>query len=73
MADQEVISIPLTMPPAEATALAQLCKRMTFETIVDHACVFDRGAYAGRAECDVMWSSVNQLRGALASAGFAPR
>jgi hypothetical protein len=51
-------------------ALAQFCKRIHFETCVDHASAFV--TYEGRAECDVIWSAVIRLRDALAEAGFAP-
>jgi hypothetical protein len=71
MAVQDVTTIPLHLPSAEAQALAQFCKRVTFETCVDHASAFT--AYGGRAEADVISSGIGTLRSALAEAGFSPR
>ena len=71
MAAQEAITIPLRLPSDEATALAQLTKRIGYDDCVRLSSRFDR--YDGRAECDVMWSALNLLRTALAEAGFAPR
>ena len=71
MADSEAITIPLSLPFHEATALSQLCKRVGYDDCVRLSSRFDR--YNGRAECDVMWSALNLLRTALAEIGFAPR
>jgi hypothetical protein len=66
------IPIPLRLPADEATALAQFVKRVDYETVNRFAS--PSAIYgAGRAECDVMWCSVNMLRDGLAEAGFAPR
>ena len=68
---QTTIPIPLSLPSDEATALSQLAKRVGYDDCVRLSSRFDRND--GRAECDVMWSAVNLLRGALAEVGFAPR
>jgi hypothetical protein len=65
------IAIPLRLPEDEALALAQLCKRVDYDTCVRFTSRFDK--YHGRDEGDVAWSAVNMLRSALAEAGFAPR
>jgi hypothetical protein len=65
------ITVRLTLPATEAMALAQFTKRIDMETCAAFASL--SAVYNGVAECDVMWSSLNTLRSALADAGFAPR
>jgi hypothetical protein len=67
----EPIKIPLSLPRAEATALAQFTKRLDFDTVAGFASPC--AVHDGRPESDVMWSGVNSLRSALAEAGFGPR
>ncbi len=71
MAVQDVTPIPLCLPPAEATALAQFTKRVDFDTVARFAAPC--AAYDACPEADVMWSGMNLLRSALAEAGFTPR
>jgi hypothetical protein len=73
MADSKpsTIAIPLELPPDETTALAQLVKRVDYETVTRFA--NPRVTYGGRMENYVMWCGLTILRAALAEAGFAPR
>jgi hypothetical protein len=71
MAAQDVTPIPLCLPQAEATALAQLCKRVDRGTVAGFAAPCT--TYDDRPEADVMWDGMNHLRSALAEAGFGPR
>jgi len=71
MADAEAITIPLRLPSDEATALAQLCKRISYNDLIRYSSRHER--YKKRLEIDVMWSAVNILQRQLAEAGFAPR
>jgi hypothetical protein len=63
--------ITLVMPPAELMALAQLAKRIDYDTVGRLSC--RHTTYGQRTEHDVMWAAVSMLRGELATAGFAPR
>lgn len=65
------ITIPLELPPEEATALAQLVKRVGYDDCIRFASKFV--FYSGRTEADTMWSAVRMVQGRLAEAGFAPR
>jgi hypothetical protein len=56
------------LPSDEATALAQLVKRLGYD---DAERLSSR--YDGGEERDAMLSGINKLRRALAEAGFAPR
>ena len=68
MADSEAITIPLSLPPDEARALAQLAKRL------DRAdCERLASRCDGGEERDAMIAGVDKLQSALADAGFAPR
>ena len=65
-------SIPLELPEDEATALAQLVKRIGY----DHLGRLSRRSPPypdGRCEQDVMWSAVQIVQRQLADAGFDPR
>ena len=74
MADSKpsTIAIPLHMPADEALALAQLVKRVDYETVNRFASPCATYG-AGRSEGDVMWSAVCLLQRQLGDAGFAPR
>jgi hypothetical protein len=62
------IPIPLSLPPGEARALAQLVKRL------DQAdCERLSSRYDGGEERDAMIAGVDMLQRALADAGFRPR
>jgi hypothetical protein len=71
MADPRVITIPLYLPPAEATALANLAGRIGMDDCARFAAPC--ATYGDRSEADVMWSGLLTLQGALAGAGFALR
>jgi hypothetical protein len=60
--------VTVDLAPAEALALAQLCKRFTY----DNAALL-ASRYDGGEERDAMLQGVDKLRRALAQAGFAPR
>lgn len=65
-------NIPLELPEDEATALAQLVKRIGY----DHLGRLSRRSPPypdGRCEQDVMWAAVQLLQRQLAIAGFDPR
>lgn len=64
-------SIPLALPPDEAAAFSQLCKRIDYDTVGRFASVFV--FYSGRTEHDTMWCAINMLRRELAEAGYALR
>ena len=65
-------TLTLELPSSdEAVALAQLVKRVDYETVKRFAS--DRITYGGRSEADTMWSAVCALQRQLADAGFAPR
>lgn len=65
IADRETSSGVAEMSEAEALALAQLCKRITFSDMRSCA-VDDNEAY-------VIRDAVDKLQGALKAAGYAPR
>ena len=60
--------IVLELVNAEATALAQLCKRFTFDDAIRFG---DR--HDGGREREAILDAVRVLQEALAEAGFAPR
>jgi hypothetical protein len=60
--------IVVDLPPDEAKALAQLCKRLRYD---DAERLSSR--YDGGEERDAMWQAVLKLQRALREAGFAPR
>jgi len=64
--------ISLQLPSSdEAVALAQLVKRIDFETVNRFAS--PSITYGGRPEGDVMWSAICALQREFAEAGFDPR
>jgi hypothetical protein len=65
------VPIALTLPRAEATALAQFLKRIGFEDVAKFTSA--TVTYNGLAEGEVIWSGVLMLQRALADAGYAPR
>jgi hypothetical protein len=67
----EEIIIKLRLPEDEALALAQLVKRIDYDTCGRLSSRFDR--YHGRTEHDTMWAAVAMLQRDLAAAGFNPR
>jgi len=71
MPNQDTITIPLILPFDEAAALAQLIKRVDYDTCVRFASTFV--FYSGRTERDTMWSAVCLVQRQLADAGFNPR
>ncbi len=66
MADPDVITIPLHLPRAEATALASLVSRIGAENCPRRAAP----PLGNRSEADVLQSGLLILQGALAGAGF---
>jgi hypothetical protein len=72
MGNEQPITIPVDFPSRdEATALAQLVKRIDYGTVNRFAA--PTITYNGRSEGDVMWSAVCTLQHQLAEAGFVPR
>jgi hypothetical protein len=67
----EIIIITLHIPEDEALALAQLVKRIDYDSCGRLASRFDR--YGGRTEQDTIWAAVAILQRDLAEAGFSPR
>ena len=63
--DRETSSGVAEMSEAEALALAQLCKRITFSDM--RSCAVDDN------EAFVIRDAVDKLQGALKAAGYAPR
>lgn len=59
------ITIQLTLSDAEAWAIAQLCKRITWSDLRSNA-VNDGEAYH-------MMDAINKLQRAMAETGYAPR
>ena len=53
------------MPPAEALALAQFVKRVTWEAM--------RECSVDEAECYEIRAAIDKVRSALAEANYAPR
>jgi len=72
MADVEITTIPLTLPPDEAMAFAELLKRTSYDDCVRRSNRNKRYA-DGRCEQDVMWAGLRLVETQLAEAGFAPR
>jgi hypothetical protein len=71
MGNSDTITIPLILPFDEAAALAQLVKRIDYDTCARFASMFV--FYSGRTEGDTMWSAVCLVQRQLADAGFNPR
>jgi len=71
MADPDITTIPLELPPDEAAAFLQLTKRIDYDTVGRFTAV--SVTYNGRSEHDTAWCAVNMLRRQLAEAGFSPR
>jgi hypothetical protein len=72
MANPESITIPIDLPPDEATAFAELLKRTSYEDCVRRSNRLKRYP-DGREEADVMWSGLRRVETQFAEAGFAPR
>jgi hypothetical protein len=68
MGGRPIAKVTVELPADEATALAQLVKRLGYD---DAERLSSR--YDGGEERDAMLSGVDKLRRALAEAGFAPR
>lgn len=64
----ESVNVRLDLDPEQAMALAQLCKRFTWE----HAKSLSN-AHDGGQERDLMLDAVGVLARALAEKGYAPR
>ncbi len=71
MATNDDSKIPLELPPDEAGAFSQFCKRVDYETVGRFTA--PRVTYGGRSEHDTAWSALCLLRRQLAEAGYAPR
>jgi len=71
MADQDVSTIPLELPPNEAAAFSQFVKRVDYDTVGRFTA--RTVTYGGRTEHDTAWCAINMLRRELAEAGFDPR
>jgi hypothetical protein len=65
------IPIPLFLPRCQAVALAQLTKRIDFETVARFAAA--SVVCDGHSEADLIWLALIALRSALSEAGFAVR
>lgn len=61
----EFVTVQLSLPPDQALALAQFCKRCCWSDMRTHS-VDDDEAYRMR-------DAIDALRSALADAGYAPR
>jgi hypothetical protein len=72
MATPEVITIPLDLPRDEATAFAELLKRMSYDDCLRRSNRNKRYP-DGREEADVMWSGLRLVESQFAEAGFCPR
>jgi hypothetical protein len=68
MADSENTTIPLELPREEATAFAQIVKRLDYNTCAKWSSM--TRTYGPRSEHDVMWSAVCMLERQLNEAGF---
>jgi hypothetical protein len=71
MAIDDIITFQISMPEAELMALAQLVKRIDYDTCNRFASVCY--IYGARSEADVMWAAICLFQRELARAGFAPR
>jgi hypothetical protein len=71
MAENTLITIQLTLPRPEATALARLLTRLEPEIMPRFAAPCR--TYGNLHEADVMWAAVLTLQSALAGAGFGGR
>lgn len=60
-----VITAPLELSPDQALALAQFCKRLTWQEIAANA--------VDRCEAEDIKDSILSLQSTLADAGYAPR
>jgi hypothetical protein len=61
----EIIRINVELPPAEALALAQFVKRLTWTAMRE--CAVDE------AECYEIRAAIDKVRRALSDADYAPR
>lgn len=72
MANAEIITIPLNLPRDEATAFAELLKRMSYDDCLRRS--NRRKQYPdGREEVDVMWAGLRLVETQFNEAGFCPR
>ncbi len=67
MSDAEVTEIHMALPRLEALALANLLKRVDFETVARMASV--SVVADGKSEADLIWLALIGVRNALAQAG----
>jgi hypothetical protein len=65
MSDGKFVRIDVDLPPAEAQALAQFVKRVTWSEM--RSCAVDE------AECYRIRAAVDKVQRALAAADYAPR
>jgi hypothetical protein len=61
----EIVRIDVGLPPAEAMALAQFVKRVTWSEM--------RACAADEAECYQIRAAIDKVQRALADANYAPR
>jgi hypothetical protein len=65
MTHEKAVHIDVDLPPAEASALAQFVKRVTWTEM--RACAVDE------AECFEIRAAIDKVQRALADANYAPR
>ena len=63
-----MIKVTVELPPEQASALAQLVKRLGYDD-----CERLSSRYDGGQERDAMLSGIDKLQRALAESGYAPR
>ena len=72
MANAKVITIPLELTRDEATAFAELRKRMSYDDCLRRSNL-NKHYSDGRKEADVMWAGLGLVETQFAEAGLAPR
>ena len=65
MSDDQFVRIEVQLPPAEALALAQFVKRVTWSEM--RSCAMDE------AECYQIRAAIDKVQRALADADYGPR
>jgi hypothetical protein len=65
MLTDKTVRVDVELPPAEALALAQFVKRVTWEAM--------RECSVDEAECYEIRAAIDKVRSALAEANYAPR
>ena len=65
MTPDKIVRIDVELPPAEAQALAQFVKRVTWSEM--RSCAVDE------AECYQIRAAIDKVQRALADANYAPR